>query len=258
MRDENSFKMHLMPSTDEGLIKNVDMKGNAMKTITKNSKWILAPTIAVAALVVCGCSKQAAEDAGGAVKDAAKDAEQGVADAASATGDAVKEAGHAAADTAKEAAQTAGDAAIKAVESAGDAAKDVEDKVSAGFSAAAEKASAALESVEGGGKLLTGIKDFFSSAEESLKGITDKASAEAALPKFDELASSLDGLAESAAKLPEEAMSAVKSVFEKGVAEIKSLAEKVFDIEGVEEVVKPKLDELMDKLKSLTGNESDS
>jgi hypothetical protein len=53
------------------------------------------------------------------------------------------------------------------------------------------------------------------------------------------------------ANLPEGAKSAVSGVWEKGVADMKVLAEKVMKLPGVESVLKPAVTQLMDKLEAV-------
>lgn len=150
--------------------------------------------------------------------------------------------------------ETAGDvsaAAAEATEQVGEAAGDVKDAVSEEFTAAWDKASAALKDVEGGGELLTGMKSFFAGAKESLEGVTDEASAEKAKAKLGELGASVDGWGEKVAGMSDEAKTALKGFIEQGIAQMKSLLENFEDNELVQTVLKPKFDELMEKLKNL-------
>ena len=189
------------------------------------------------ALVAAGCQKEvekaedAAKQAAADSKAAAQDAEQAAAEAASAAGKAAEDA-----------------AAVT-----GEAARDAAEAVGEGFSAVADEAEKALKSVEGGSEVLTGLRKMFGSAAETLRGITDKASAEVANSRLDELGAEVDRMAESAAKLPEEAMTAIGSVVEKGIEELKALGDKLVSNSEVHDVIKPKLDELTDKLKKMTG-----
>jgi hypothetical protein len=132
-------------------------------------------------------------------------------------------------------------------------AKQAADALGEGFSAAAEKASSALASVEGGPEMLTKVKEFFTSATQSLTKIKDEATARAAIPDLEELEGKISGLADMTAKLPGEAKTAVSGLLESGVDGIKSLVEKIMAIPGVESVVKPKMDAIMQKLTALTS-----
>ena len=185
----------------------------------------IVPTLlcSLLAFVNLGCTQEAGK--------ALDKAEEAVADAAEETGDAV------------------GDAA----ESAGDLANEAGEKLSEGFSAAAEKAASALEGIDGGGEMLTQVKEFFGSAQETLKGITNKESAEAAVSKLGDLDGAIAKISEMAGKLPESAQAAIGPMIAAGTAQLKALIEKVNAIPGVSDVIKPKLTELMDKLKGLSG-----
>lgn len=206
-----------------------------MKTLMR--LFTIVPLLCIG-MVMVGCDRAEVEQAKEKAKDAAETAKDAAADAK---------------DSAEAAAIAAGDAAKDAGTAVGDAAKDATDRVSAGFSAVTEKASETLKSVEGGGAMLTEIKEMFSSAMETLRGITDKASAEAALPKLEELNTKAEQMAESTAKFPEEGMSAVGKVVEAGIEELKALADKLMSNPEIQEVIKPKVDALIDNLKKMTG-----
>jgi hypothetical protein len=118
-----------------------------------------------------------------------------------------------------------------------------------------EKASAALQNVEGGGELMTKLKDLFGSATDSLKGVTDKASAEAAASKLDVLSGSVDGILAMIGKLPEEARTAVRGLVTEGMGGLRAMAEKVLAMPEVKDSLQPALDKLMEKLKGISGSE---
>jgi hypothetical protein len=152
-------------------------------------------------------------------------------------------------ETAKEVVSQAGETVNDAAK---DAAKDVGDKLSEGFSAAAEKASSALEGIDGGAEILTKVKDLFGSAQTTLSGVTDKVSAEAATSKLSELNGAVDSLGNLIGKLPAQAKSALGGVINQGVQQLESLVEKVVALPGISDVIKPKTDEIIKKLKALT------
>jgi hypothetical protein len=152
-------------------------------------------------------------------------------------------------ETAKEVVSQAGETVNDAAK---DAAKDVGDKLSEGFSAAAEKASSALEGIDGGAEILTKVKDLFGSAQTTLSGVTDKVSAEAATSKLSELNGAVDSLGNLIGKLPAQAKSALGGVIDQGVQQLESLVEKVVALPGISDVIKPKMDEIIKKLKALT------
>ena len=153
---------------------------------------------------------------------------------------------------AEQAGESAKEVVSKAGETVNDAAKDVGDKLSEGFSAAAEKASSAMEGIDGGAEILTKVKDLFGSAQTTLSGITDKVSAEAATSKLSELNGAVDSLGKLVGDLPAEAKSALGSLIDQGVQQLKSLVEKVVALPGISDVIKPKMDEIINKLTALT------
>jgi hypothetical protein len=199
-------------------------KENSMTSLFVNSCRRFLPLLCAAALFSAGCSEQPAKKVGDAAKDAAGKA-----------GEMAKDAAQAAGDTAK------------------DAAKAVTDALGEGYSSAIEKAASALKGVEGGGEALAKIKDLFGSATESLKGVTDKVSAEAAVSKLTDLSGSVDGLKGMLDKLPAAAKTTVQGVIGQGVDGLKALVEKVMALPGVQDVLKPTVDQLMSKLEGFVG-----
>ncbi len=212
------------------------------------------------ALVTFGCT-QATED----VKSATEEAGNAAADAMDKAGDAAGEAMDAAGDAAGEtmdaagdAVDATGDAAGDAVDAAGDAAsdavdaaKDAAEGLMSAVKDAADKASAELDKFDGGSDVLKNVTGFFSSAGSAMSGITDGDTANAAKSKFDEVGAMLDKIGDSVADLPEEAKSALATVVDKGTEGLKALGDKALAIPGVSDVIKPKVDELMNKLSDL-------
>ena len=82
----------------------------------------------------------------------------------------------------------------------------------------------------------------------ALEGITDKASAEAALPNLKAVETKLDELGGTVEGLPQQAKEALASLLDNSLPALKELVTKVEGIEGVGEVVKPTLDGIMAKL----------
>jgi hypothetical protein len=144
--------------------------------------------------------------------------------------------------------QAAEDAAL----ATGEMAEDVTSALGEGFSAAAEKASAALEGIEGGGELLSGLKELFASVQRSLAEVTDQASAKSAVSALGDLSNSTDKLSQIFGNLPDEAKAAIQGVVEQGIAQLETLMDKVLAIPGVREILQPKLDELITKLREFT------
>jgi hypothetical protein len=87
----------------------------------------------------------------------------------------------------------------------------------------------------------------------SLEGITDSASAQAALPKLKESLTSIDALEAMIAKVPENARGPITSAIDSARPRLKSLADKALAIPGVGDTLKPTVDSLLAKLDALAG-----
>lgn len=87
--------------------------------------------------------------------------------------------------------------------------------------------------------------------KSALGGITDVASAQAALPKLEDAVKSVDGLTAILAKLSPEQRTAVAGLVNTFLPTLKELIAKVMAIPGVGEVVKPTVDALLAKVEAL-------
>jgi hypothetical protein len=184
-------------------------------------------------------------------EQAAETAEQATEEAAEATGEA--------ADTAEEAAETAEQATEEAAEATGEAAETAEQAAGtaeqATGEATGEMAEAAEELAQSSaalvvgdidlGKELTGVVDRTSAA---LSGITDAASAEAALPALNEARTKLDDLTPTVEQLPDNAKETLAGAVSGMLPELRTLVDKVNGMEGAGEVVKPAVEPIMAKL----------
>jgi ABC-type transporter Mla subunit MlaD len=95
------------------------------------------------------------------------------------------------------------------------------------------------------GRELTGVVDRTSDA---LSGITDAASAEAALPALNEVRTKLDDLTATVDQLPAEAKTTLSGVVSGMLPKLQALVDQVSGIEGVGEVVKSAVEPIMAKL----------
>jgi hypothetical protein len=141
-------------------------------------------------------------------------------------------------------------------QAAKNAAEQTKNTIADGFEAANEKATAAMKSIEGGPEMLSGLTETFEGAEKAVKGIKDTETAKEAGSTIDQLDKKLDSLIASADKWPAEAKTAIANLSEAGLAKLKELVEKVKSIPEVETVIKPKLDQIAAKIKSLTNDET--
>jgi uncharacterized phage infection (PIP) family protein YhgE len=248
-------------------------------------RWVIG-IVVVAVLVVLGYqyfrpgSEQVAEQAEQPAEQAAETAEQATEEAAEATGEAAEtaeQAAESAEQATEEAAQATGEAAETAEQAAGTAEQATEEAAQATGEAAGEAAEqaeeaadtaqqaageAAEETAEAGedlaqssaalvvgdidlGKELTGVVN---RASDALSGITDVASAEAALPTLNEARTKLDDLTPTVEQLPDNAKATLASAVGGMLPELRTLVDKVNGIQGVGEVVKPAVEPIMAKL----------
>ena len=179
-------------------------------------------------------TEEATEAVEGDADEAAGSTEQ---TAEEATG-AVEGATDQAADTTEQAAEEATESTEQAAEEATGSAEQM--------AQSAEDATAALtvDGVNLGEEIGTTVSD----ASSALEGITDKASAEAALPSLQAVETKLDELSGDVEQLPQHAKEALASLLDDSLPELQDLVSKVEGIEGVGEVVKPTLDGIMAKL----------
>ena len=200
--------------------------------------------------------EQTAEEAAQAVQDTAEEATEAVEgatdeaadtadDAAQSTEQTAEEAAESTEQTAEEATGAVEGAADETAESTEQAAEEATDSAEQ-MAQSAEDATAAL--TVGGVNLGEEIGTTVSDATSALEGITDKASAEAALPSLQATETRLDELSADVEKLPQQAKEALASLLDDSLPELKNLVSKVEGMEGVGEVVKPTLDSIMAKL----------
>ena len=98
------------------------------------------------------------------------------------------------------------------------------------------------------GRQITGALD---TAAKSLKGVTDVASAKAALPQLKEAVSQLDQVSGLAGQVPAEGKKVLAGMVGSATPGLQQLIDKSVAIPGVAEVLKPTLDTLKDKLRSI-------
>ena len=91
----------------------------------------------------------------------------------------------------------------------------------------------------------------FDGLKTTLGGITDVASAQAALPKLQDAVTSVDGLTAMAAKLTPAQRTMLSGLVTAALPTLKDLIAKVLAIPGVGDVVKPTADALLAKIEAL-------
>lgn len=175
-------------------------------------------------------SQQMAEQAEQATEQAAQKVEEAAGQAA----EEVEKATDQAADTAQQAAESTEQAADQAADTAQQAAESASDKT----------AALTTEGVDLGQEVGTAVSDTIN----TLDGITDKASAEAALPDLESLKTKVDELGGKVDQLSDNGKEALASLLDDTLPELKDLVNKVEGMEGVGPVVKPTLDSIMTTL----------
>lgn len=202
-----------------------------------------------------GDAEKAMSDATDAAGDAVEATTEAVTDAAGDAVEATTEAASEAADTASDAASSAAEATTEAASAAADAAGDAVDATTDAAGSAADAAGSAVETVTAmvgdvdvGGQLTSA----FEGMTETLSGITDVASAEAALPALEEVSTSLDSLTGLADQLPEGAVSSISEMVGTGLSGIDGLMETLKAIPGVGDLVEPIITQIKDKLAAFT------
>ena len=98
------------------------------------------------------------------------------------------------------------------------------------------------------GKQLTGALD---GLKTTLGGITDAATAQAALPKLDEAVKSLDGIGALVSKLSPDQRTMLAGLVAAALPTLKELAAKVTALPGVGDIAKPTVDGLLSKIEAL-------
>jgi len=102
-------------------------------------------------------------------------------------------------------------------------------------------------------KLSGDLAGAFSSLTQSLSGIKDAASAEAAMPKLAEISGKLDGAKAAMDKLSDSGKDTLMSMLKPALAKLKELADKVMSLAGVGDKIKPVLDSITAKLDALAA-----
>lgn len=98
------------------------------------------------------------------------------------------------------------------------------------------------------GKDLSGM---LGKATTLLGGITDLDSAKAALPKLNEMNTGLDGIVAKAAKLSPESKDSFVGLVHKAMPALEGAMTKVMELPGVGDTLRPTMESMMSKIKSL-------
>jgi hypothetical protein len=119
--------------------------------------------------------------------------------------------------------------------------------------AAEQAAGSATALVVDGVDVTAQLTTAFDGLKTTLGGITDAASAQAALPKLQEALTSVDGLTAMAAKLTPTQRTMLSGLLTSALPTLKELIAKVLAIPGVGDIVKPTADALVAKVEALAN-----
>jgi len=128
---------------------------------------------------------------------------------------------------------------------------DAVDAVADGVSVAWDKASSAMKNFEGGQEMLGNMKDMYGSAKASLSEVTSEESAEKAKAELNKLSEKLDDWKPKLSEMSENTKAGAKGFFEHVADQLSKMGEELNDNEWVNEILKPKLREVIEQLKSL-------
>ena len=207
-------------------------------------RWLL-PLIILAALLWLAFKFLGGTD----VEETANNAGDAVSSAVETATDAASDAATAVTGAASDAVDTATDAASDATAAATGAASSAADAVTGAASSATDLVTAMVGDVDVGSELTS----TFDGLTETLSGITDVASAEAALPGLEEMSASLDSLTGLAGQLPEGAVGGVTQMVDSGLGGLDGIMATLEAIPGVGDLVKPIIDQIKDKLSAFTA-----
>jgi hypothetical protein len=102
-------------------------------------------------------------------------------------------------------------------------------------------------------QLSSDLSAAFSSLTETLTGVKDAATAEAALPKLGDISGKLDSAKTAMDKLSGDSKLILRSLIKTSLAKLKELTDKVVAIAGVPDQFKTVVNAIMGKLTTLVG-----
>ena len=152
-------------------------------------------------------------------------------------------------DAVQQAAEQATQAATQAADAAKDAAGAAQQAAGAAVQAAGDAASQAAALVVGGVDVGAELKGILDQVSTTLGGITDQATADAAVANLDTLKGKVEGMTAQVDQLPAEGKKLLASLVSAALPSLKELAAKVGSISGAE-AVKPALDAMLAKLET--------
>lgn len=100
------------------------------------------------------------------------------------------------------------------------------------------------------GDQFTGVVD---GVKDTFGGITDTASAEAALPKLNDFSGQIDNIGELAQKLPEAGQSAFGGIVATAINSLKPVIDNAIEASGAGAILQPVADSMLEKLAGIAG-----
>jgi len=119
--------------------------------------------------------------------------------------------------------------------------------------AAETPAQAPAAPADAAAKFSTGVTDVVGNVTQTLTGVTDAASANAALPKLKDASSQLDSLKDLWGQIPDSAKPAIKTALSAAMPQLEQLVTKVAAVPGVGDIIQAPAKELLDKLKAFVA-----
>ncbi len=144
-----------------------------------------------------------------------------------------------------------GEAKLPSGEELEKAAGEAVDAVADGVSIAWKKASSAMKSFEGGKEMMGSMQEMYGSAKTSLSEVTSEESAMKAKAELDKLSEKMEEWKPQLSEMSEEAKAGAKRFFDHVAEKLSSMAEQLNENEWVKTILKPKLQEVIEQLKSL-------
>ena len=158
------------------------------------------------------------------------------------------------AEAVKKAEETAKNAASQAGSAAEAAAQQAASSAQGKLNESMNEALNAVRGVDGGSEMVQSIRDIVGNIASTLTGVTDEASATAAAPEFTKFTESLGKMNEGFGKLPGPAKEVLAGLFDSALGDLKPQVEKILALPGVDKILKPILDGLLEKLGSFKAS----
>lgn len=158
------------------------------------------------------------------------------------------------AETAKKAEEAAKSAATQAESSAEQMAQQAANAAQNKLNESMNESLNALRGVDGGSEMVQSLRDMVGNIASTLASVKDEATATAAAPELTGFTESLSKMNETFAKLPGPAKEVLAGLFETALGDLKPQVEKILAMPGVEKILKPVLDGLLEKLGSFKAS----